>query len=62
MENQELEKPVAAEETAAQPENGKVQPEQPDKEKKVLTPEELEKRRKFIVIPVFVLAFLGVMY
>ena len=25
-------------------------------------PEEMEKRRKFIVIPVFVLVFLGVMY
>ena len=33
-----------------------------EKEKKVLTPEEMEKRRKFIVIPAFVLVFLGVMY
>lgn len=61
MENRELEKPQTAEETAVQPENSKVQPE-PEKEKKVLTPEEMEKRRKFIVIPVFVLVFLAVMY
>lgn len=52
MEDKDLEMPEAAEETAVQPE----------KEKKVLTPEEMEKRRKFIVIPVFVLVFLGVMY
>lgn len=52
MEDKELEKPEAAEETAIQPE----------KEKKVLTPEEMQRRRKFIVIPVFVLVFLGVMY
>ena len=52
MEDKDLEKPEAAEETGVQPE----------KEKKVLTPEEMEKRRKFIVIPAFVLAFLGVMY
>lgn len=52
MEDKELEKPEAAEETAAQPEE----------EKKVLTPEEIERRRKFIVIPAFVLVFLGVMY
>lgn len=52
MEDKELEKPEVAEETAAQPEE----------EKKVLTPEEIERRRKFIVIPVFVLVFLGVMY
>lgn len=52
MENQELEKPAAAEETTIQPE----------KEKKALTPQEMEKRRKLIVIPIFVLIFLGVMY
>ena len=47
-----MEKPEVAEETVAQPEE----------EKKVLTPEEIVKRRKFIVIPAFVLVFLGVMY
>ena len=52
MEDRDLEKTEAAEETAAQPEE----------EKKVLTPEEMEKRRNFIVIPAFVLVFLGVMY
>ena len=52
MEDKDLEMPEAAEEMAVQPE----------KEKKVLTPEEMEKRRKFIVIPAFVLVFLGVMY
>ena len=52
----------AAEETAVQPENGRALKEEPEKEKKVLTPEEMEKRRKFIVIPAFVLVFLGVMY
>ena len=52
MEDKDLGMPEAAEETAVQLE----------KEKKVLTPEEMEKRRKFIVIPVFVLVFLGVMY
>lgn len=52
MEDKDLKKPEVAEET----------PVQPEKEKKVLTPEEMEKRRKFIVIPVFVLVFLGVMY
>ncbi|MCC8084765.1 MAG: hypothetical protein LIP15_11120 [Clostridium sp.] len=57
-----MEMPEAAEETAVQPENGKVRQDEPEKEKKVLTPEEMEKRRKFIVIPVFVLVFLGVMY
>lgn len=62
MENQELEKPETAKEPAVQPENSKVQPEQTENEKKVLTPEEIERRRKFIVIPVFVLVFLGVMY
>lgn len=58
MEDKELKKP----ETAAQPEQGKVRQEQPEEEKKVLTPEEIERRRKFIVIPAFVLVFLGVMY
>ena len=62
MEDKELEKPEAAEETAVQPENGRALKEEPEKEKKVLTPEEMEKRRKFIVIPAFVLVFLGVMY
>ena len=50
------------EETAVQPENVRALKEEPEKEKKVLTPEEMEKRRKFIVIPAFVLVFLGVMY
>ena len=59
MEDKDLEKPEAAEETAVQPENVRALKE---KEKKVLTPEEMEKRRKFIVIPAFVLVFLGVMY
>ena len=59
MEDKDLEKPEAAEET---PENGRALKEEPEKEKKVLTPEEMEKRRKFIVIPAFVLVFLGVMY
>ena len=45
-----------------QPETGKAMRDEPEKEKKVLTPEEMEKRRKFIVIPAFVLVFLGVMY
>lgn len=58
MEDKDLEKPVTAEETAAQTETGDI----PEKEKKQLTPEEVEKRRKFIVIPAFVLVFLGVMY
>lgn len=62
MEDKELEKPEAAKETAVQPENGRTLQEEPKKEKRVLTPEEMEKRRKFIVIPVFVLVFLGVMY
>ncbi|MCS2305139.1 hypothetical protein NXX23_28770 [Bacteroides ovatus] len=52
MEDKDLEKPEAAEETAVQPENGRALKEEPEKEKKVLTPEEMEKRRKFIVIPV----------
>ena len=52
----------AEEETTVQPENGRALKEEPEKEKKVLTPEEMEKRRKFIVIPAFVLVFLGVMY
>ena len=62
MEDKDLEMPEAAEETAVQPENGKVRQDEPEKEKKVLTPEEMEKRSKLIVIPVFVLVFLGVMY
>lgn len=61
MEDKELEKPEAAEETAVQSENGRALQDEPEKEKKVLTPEEMEKRRKFIVIPAFVLVFLGVM-
>ena len=62
MEDKDLEKIEAAEEAVVQPESGKVQQEQPEKEKKVLTPEEVQRRRKFIVIPIFVLVFLGVMY
>lgn len=62
MEDKELEKPEAAEEMAVQPETDRVLQDEPGKEKRVLTPEEMEKRRKFIVIPVFVLVFLGVMY
>lgn len=62
MEDKDLEKPEAAEKTEVQPENGRALKEEPEKEKKELTPEEMEKRRKFIVIPAFVLVFLGVMY
>lgn len=62
MEDKDLEMPEAVEETAVQSETGKAMRDEPEKEKKVLTPEEMEKRRKFIVIPVFVLVFLGVMY
>ena len=62
MEDKDLEMHEAVEETAVQPETGKAMRDEPEKEKKVLTPEEMEKRRKFIVIPVFVLVFLGVMY
>lgn len=62
MEDKDLEMPEAVEETAVQPETGKAMRDEQEKEKKVLTPEEMEKRRKFIVIPVFVLVFLGVMY
>ena len=62
MEDKDLEMPEAVEETAVQPETSKAMRDEPEKEKKVLTPEEMEKRRKFIVIPVFVLVFLGVMY
>ena len=40
MEDKDLEKPEAAEETAVQPENGRALKEEPEKEKKVLTPEE----------------------
>ena len=57
MEDKELEKPEAAEETAVQPETGRALQDEPG-----LAPEEIEKRRKFIVIPAFVLVFLGVMY
>ena len=57
-----MEKPEAVEETAIQPENGRALQDEPGKEKRVLAPEEIEKRRKFIVIPTFVLVFLGVMY
>lgn len=57
-----MEMPEAVKETAVQPETGNIMRDEPEKEKKVLTPEEMEKRRKFIVIPVFVLVFLGVMY
>ena len=62
MEDKDLEKPVTAEETAAQTKTGKALQDVPEKEKKKLTPEEVEKRRTFIVIPAFVLVFLGVMY
>ena len=62
MEDKDLEMPEAVEETAVQPETSKAMRDEPEKEKKVLTPEEMEKRRKFIVIPAFVLVFLGVMY
>ena len=62
MEDKELEKPGEAEDTAVRPKNGKTLQDTPEKEKKVLTPEEIQKRRKFIVIPAFVLVFLGVMY
>lgn len=62
MEDKELEKPEAAEETAVQPETGRALQDELGKEKRVLTPEEIEKRRKFIVIPAFILVFLGVMY
>lgn len=62
MEDRDFEKSEAAEETSAQPETGKALQNAPEEEKKALTPEEMEKRRKFIVIPAFVLVFLGVMY
>jgi len=62
MEDKDLEMPEAVEETAVRRKPGKARRDEPEKEKKVLTPEEMEKRRKFIVIPVFVLVFLGVMY
>ena len=42
MEDKDLEKPEAAEETAVQPENVRALKEEPEKEKKVLTPEEME--------------------
>lgn len=57
-----MEKPEAVEETAIQPETGRALQDEPGKEKRVLAPEEIEKRRKFIVIPAFILVFLGVMY
>ena len=57
-----MEKPEVAEEMAVQLETGRALQDEPGKEKRVLTPEEMEKRRKFIVIPAFVLVFLGVMY
>ena len=44
MEDKDLEKPEAAEETAVQPENVRALKEEPEKEKKVLTPEEMEKK------------------
>ena len=62
MEDKELEKPEAVEETAIQPKTGRALQDEPGKEKRVLAPEEIEKRRTFIVIPTFVLVFLGVMY
>ena len=62
MEDKDLEKPEAAEETAVQPETGRALQAERGKEMRVLAPEEIEKRRKFIVIPAFVLVFLGVMY
>ena len=62
MEDNELENHEAAEETAVQPETGRALQDELGKEKRVLTPEEMKKRRKFIVIPAFVLVFLGVMY
>jgi len=46
MEDKDLEKPEAAEKTEVQPENGRALKEEPEKEKKELTPEEMEKRRK----------------
>lgn len=62
MEDLKEEKPEAIPEaveegTVVYPERGKE-----EEEKKTLTPEEMQKRRKFIVIPVFILIFLGVMY
>ncbi len=61
MEDKDLEKPEAAEETAVQPENGRALKEEPEKEEGAHTGRD-GKRRKFIVIPAFVLVFLGVMY
>ena len=51
MEDKELEKPEAVEETAIQPETGRALQDEPGKEKRVLAP-----------IATFVLVFLGVMY
>ena len=62
MEDKFEEKPEVAEQTAVQPEQEKVRQEKPENKNKVLTPQEIEKRRKLIVIPIFILIFLGVMY
>ena len=43
MEDKDLEKPEAAEETAVQPETGRALQDEPGKEKRVLAPEEIEK-------------------
>lgn len=57
-----MEKPEAAEETAVQPENVRALKEEPGKREEGAHTGEMEKRMKFIVIPAFVLVFLGVMY
>lgn len=62
MEDKFEEMPEAAEETAVQPEQGKGRQDEPENKHKVLTPQEIKKRRKLIVIPIFVLIFLRVMY
>ena len=46
MEDKDLEKPEAAEETEVQPENGRAFKEEPEKEKKELTPEEMAKKKE----------------
>lgn len=46
MEDKDLEMPEAVEETAVQPETGKAMRDEPEKEKKVLTPEEMEKMKE----------------
>lgn len=61
MEDKDLEKPEAAEETAVQPENVRALKEEPEKRRRC-SHRKRWKRRKFIVIPAFVLVFLGVMY